>query len=317
VRHIRVAVPVPALEALTYRVPDSSIEAVAGARVLVPLGTRIVTGVVTGLVTGDAEDDSIKTIVDVLDGEAFLPPDIVSLALWVADYYACGAGEAIGAAMPPRAWVESERHARITDAGHARMLLERGARREILEQLAAGKPLPVDSLIGGGRGTRGAVLALERDGLLTVTRPLVGSASAFRTVRVAHLTAQGHEISAAGLSTRPPRGFSAESPPPSRPAGQLPPRQLEVVLLLAAAADGIETSELGRRGITPAVLKRLSALGLVTFTRRRVERDPAEHDATPGQRPTVVELTAEQGAAFDRLRPWRIPERSRQPCCTA
>ena len=84
----------------------------------------------------EAEDDGIKTVVDVLDGEAFLPAEIVSLALWVAEYYACGAGEAIGAAMPPRAWIESERHARITDAGHARMLLERGARREILEQLA-------------------------------------------------------------------------------------------------------------------------------------------------------------------------------------
>ena len=102
-----------------------------------PLGKRIVTGVVTGPHDRSRpEDDGIKTVVDVLDGEAFLPAEIVSLALWVADYYACGAGEAIGAAMPPRAWIESERHARITDAGHARMLLERGARREILEQLA-------------------------------------------------------------------------------------------------------------------------------------------------------------------------------------
>ena len=193
-RHIRVAVPVPALEALTYRLPDISIDPVVGARVLVPLGKRIVTGVVTGPTVVEAEDDGIKMVVDVLDGEAFLPAEIVSLALWVADYYACGAGEAIGAAMPPRAWIESERHARITDAGHARMLLERGARREILEQLASEKPLRVDTLIGEGRGTHGAVLGLERDGLLTITRPLVGSASAFRTVRVAHLTAQGHEV---------------------------------------------------------------------------------------------------------------------------
>ena len=39
-RHIRVAVPVPALEALTYRLPDISIDPVVGARVLVPLGKR-------------------------------------------------------------------------------------------------------------------------------------------------------------------------------------------------------------------------------------------------------------------------------------
>ena len=274
-RHIRVAVPVPALEALTYRLPDTSIEAIAGARVLVPLGKRIVTGVVTGAATADAEDDSIKTVLDVLDGEAFLPPDIVSLALWVADYYACGAGEAIGAAMPPRAWIESERHARITEAGHVRMLLERGARREILELLATDKPLRVDTLIGEGRGTHGAVLTLERDGLLTITRPLVGSASAFRSVRVAHLTAQGHEIAGRAAAA----GDDADSGP------KLGERQQEAVLLLAGAAGGIETSELGRRGITPAILKRLSALGLVTFTRRQVERDPAEHAATASPRP--------------------------------
>jgi primosomal protein N' (replication factor Y) len=298
-RHIRVAVPVPALEALTYRLPDTSIDAIAGARVLVPLGKRIVTGVVTGAATADAEDDSIKTVLDVLDGEAFLPPDIVSLALWVADYYACGAGEAIGAAIPPRAWIESERHARITEAGHVRMLLERGARREILELLATDKPLRVDTLIGEGRGTHGAVLTLERDGLLIITRPLVGSAAAFRTVRVAHLTAQGHDL----VPTDPPTSRSTD-PPTSRPTAPptLSARQQEAIRLLAAATDGIETSELGQRGITPAILKRLSALGLVTFTRRRIERDPAEHATTTGQRPAVVELTSEQTTAFDRLK---------------
>ncbi len=295
-RHIRVAVPVPALEALTYRLPDISIDPVVGARVLVPLGKRIITGVVTGPTAVEAEADGIRMVVDVLDGEAFLPAEIVSLALWVADYYACGAGEAIGAAMPPRAWIESERHARITDAGHARMLLERGARREILEQLASEKPLRVDTLIGEGRGTQGAVLGLERDGLLTITRPLVGSASAFRTVRVAHLTAQGHEVVPADA-------------PPSRPADEPtsrradPParRQQEAIRLLASAPDGIDSAELGRRGITPAILKRLSVLGLVTFTRRRVERDPAEHASAASDRPAVVELTVEQRAAFDRL----------------
>ncbi len=289
-RHIQVAVPVPALEALTYRLSDTSIDPVVGARVLVPLGKRIVTGVVTGPTPVAPGDDGIKTVVDVLDGEAFLPPEIVSLALWVAEYYACGAGEAIGATMPPRAWIESERHARITDAGHARMLLERGARREVLEQLATEKPVRVDALTGEGRGTRGAVLGLERDGLLTITRPLVGVVSAFRTVRVAHLTAQGHEVVPADPPTRRPAG------PPNLTA-----RQQEAIRLLASATDGIESAELGRRGITPAMLKRLSELGLVTFTRRRVERDPAEHASAVSGRPAVLELTTEQRTAFDRL----------------
>ena len=88
-----------------------------------------------------------KPIIDVLDADAFLPLDVVKLAAWVADYYACGVGEAIATAMPPRAWIESERHARITDAGEARMLGERGARRDVLELLSGGRVMSVGSLV--------------------------------------------------------------------------------------------------------------------------------------------------------------------------
>ena len=83
-------------------------------------------------------------------------------------------GEAIAAAMPPRAWVESERHAQITDAGHARLLIERGVRRDLLEELKGDKPVRVGSLVGKGRAARAALLALERDGLVAITRPLQG-----------------------------------------------------------------------------------------------------------------------------------------------
>ena len=100
-------------------------------------------------------------MIDVLDSVPFLPPDVVRLATWVADYYASGAGEALAAAMPPRAWIESERYAQITEPGEARLLSERGVRRRVLEALSGGKPLRVDSLIGQGspcktrRGCRG------------------------------------------------------------------------------------------------------------------------------------------------------------------
>ncbi len=45
-RAISVAVPVPGLGALTYTVPDEMPMPPAGARVLVPLGNRTVTGIV-------------------------------------------------------------------------------------------------------------------------------------------------------------------------------------------------------------------------------------------------------------------------------
>ena len=45
-RLVRVAVPVPSLDALTYAIPETMPQPPAGARVLVPLGNRVMTGVV-------------------------------------------------------------------------------------------------------------------------------------------------------------------------------------------------------------------------------------------------------------------------------
>jgi primosomal protein N' (replication factor Y) len=297
---VSVAVPVPSLGLLTYRVPDGMAAPCAGARVLVPLGNRVVTGCVVGRVTHEDPADAsgiasetaggskdIKAIIDVLDAEPFLPDAVLTLASWVSEYYACGVGEAVAAAMPPRAWIESERHARITEQGLARLARERGTRRGVLDRLAKGAPVRVASLGGGGRGVHGAIVALERDGLLTLTQPLKGEASAYRTTRVVAITAQGMEIAA--------------TDPGESGALRLGERQRAALDLLQGAPEGLDTSELRREGIGAATLSRLNALGLVTFTRRRIERDPFPAVHLPGAAPAAVELTEEQSTALDRL----------------
>ena len=284
-RLVRVAVPVPALEALTYSVPDGLAAPVTGSRVLVPLGNRILTGIaVDNSEASGGDGQSLKAIVNVLDDGPFLPPDVVRLASWVAEYYASGAGEAMATAMPPRTWIESERHARITDAGEARLLTERGLRRQILDGLTGGTTTRVDGLAGKGRGLHAALLGLERDGLVEITRPLKGTASAYRTVRVATLTAQGHEVAEDGL--------------------RLGTWQREALEILKGSPEGIDTSDLSARGIGPAVLARLSELGLVALSRRRVERDPFEEGAAAAATAGRVrfDLTDEQSRAFERLR---------------
>ena len=276
----RVAVPVPALDALTYSIPEEFADPVIGARVLVPLGKRTMTGVVIDRDSGLGARDSVKPILDLLDQEPFLPPDIVNLAQWVAEYYACGVGEAIATAMPPRAWIESERYARITELGHARLLQERGARRKILERLAHDKPVRVDALAESVSRANVALAALQGDGLVERTEPLKGSASAFRTVRVAALTAQGHED-----------------------ALRLGARQRDAIALLKATPGGADTAILQAHGVGAQTLTRLGELGLVSFSRRRIERDPFEHAAaaTGGTR-VLHRLTDEQSAAFTTLR---------------
>ncbi|HIC34385.1 MAG TPA: hypothetical protein EYO78_06245, partial [Gammaproteobacteria bacterium] len=102
---VRVAVPVPLLSSLVYRVPDGKTPPFRGARVRVPLGSRVVTGCVISVhhysqSPGDRDsfDDTVKEVVDYVDEEAFLSGPVLDLALWVSEYYACGPGDAIGAA---------------------------------------------------------------------------------------------------------------------------------------------------------------------------------------------------------------------------
>ena len=113
-----VAVPVPALPLLTYRVPPEMRRPVRGARVLVPLGTRTVTGLVVSIDVAPAEGD-VKDVIEVLDEEPFLPGAIVDLALWVSDYYLAGPGDTLATAMPPGAWIESQLRYRLTTTGRA------------------------------------------------------------------------------------------------------------------------------------------------------------------------------------------------------
>lgn len=102
---ISVAVPIPALDLLTYRTPLGSPAPPIGARVVVPIGTRQVTGIVVSHVRtpppGMAES-TIKPFIKALDDRAFIPATVVDLAQWTADYYAAGAGETITAVLPPK-----------------------------------------------------------------------------------------------------------------------------------------------------------------------------------------------------------------------
>ena len=290
-RRVAVAVSVPGLGALTYDLPDGMREPAVGARVLVPLGKRTVTGVVVSppeYVTdrpvpdpGAPNDRGLtpKLVTDVLDDEPFLPGFVVELCQWVADYYACGIGEAIATAMPPRAWVQSERRVRITDLGHARLLTEKSGRRTALDALDSGKVLSVEALVkqpGVGHGT---VASLERDGLIELTQPLRGAADASRTMRYAMLTAQGQDADA-----------------------KLGPRQAEAVALLRGSPDGMAVAALAAAGVGADVVARLARAGVVRLDRRRVDRDPFEREAD-AEHPLVVEaLTSEQTSALASLR---------------
>jgi primosomal protein N' (replication factor Y) len=85
---------------LTYSIPpDFASSVAAGKRVLVPLRQSTQVGFVVAL-TPTSEVPQTKEILDVLDPEPVIPPDLLRFTYWVAQYYFCPWGEVLAAALP-------------------------------------------------------------------------------------------------------------------------------------------------------------------------------------------------------------------------
>jgi primosomal protein N' (replication factor Y) len=191
---IRVAVPVPNLDLLTYAVPEGAAMPCVGARVVVPLGTRIVTGIVvetnvesrtpnheTRTTNSEPRTANVKAIRKVLDAAAFVPAEVVALARWTAEYYAAGVGDTIPALLPPMARGgradahKTTRMAAITPAGLG-ALAAGGAtskQREALE-LISGTPTGVATPALAARGIAAdAISRLARHGYISLRQDRV------------------------------------------------------------------------------------------------------------------------------------------------
>jgi primosomal protein N' (replication factor Y) (superfamily II helicase) len=291
----RVAVPVPGLGLLTYGVPEGT-DVMAGMRVVVPVGARRMTGLVIEVVEAASADDvprRLRDLGEVLDLQPFLPEDVVRLALWVADYYLAGPGEAIATALPPRGWLRSDASLTVAagvDAGDVRAAdaavfaavqaagptLRSRVERVVRQQLGEGvSPTHV----------RRSLAALLRAGVVQSQPVVTGRADASQRRRWIVAT---------------PVLRAGDALPTAR-------RQAELCGLLRASPDGVDSTVLRGQGIGSDTLRRVVALGLATIEWRAVDRDPfdaglmGELNAAEG--PTFLPLTSEQQVVIDTLSP--------------
>src|SRR6476660_1884976 len=92
--------PVPLHDLLTYRVPEALEARVQpGMRVRVPRGRQTRTGVVAGFAAFPPPGE-LRTILDVLDPDPFLPSDLLELCRWTARYYLASLAEVIATIVP-------------------------------------------------------------------------------------------------------------------------------------------------------------------------------------------------------------------------
>jgi len=273
---IRVALPLPIRQTFTYALPDATPVPDPGVRVRVPFGERALTGVV---MPGepDPAPGAPREILEVLDAEPVCPPELLATAERVARRCFAATGEVLRSALPARLPATGAIRYRITERGALAGSASVGpAERSILEMLAAGETHRVVELPGEGAVRRDALRSLEERGFV-------------RAVSTGRESARRVELA---YETKVPAGEDRDARIARSRRGRDVLEHLDALGRPATAAEIREAT-----GAGPAVLKRLTELGLL----RRFEQDRREIPAPARGVPAPHPATEAQAAAIDRI----------------
>jgi len=179
--YAEVAVPLHVFQTFTYRLnTEQSAHAEVGARLVVPLGRNLVTSYIVGLtdeLPAELAEVEVKDAQDLVDTEPVCNPEILQLARWVSDYYACPLGEVIKAALPPGMSPKSRsnskfvkpklrRFVRLLPNSTEQKLTE--AQQRVLSTLAEHGPMSLQSLLKTADVSASTISSLEKKALLEI-----------------------------------------------------------------------------------------------------------------------------------------------------
>jgi len=183
----RVAVPAPLRHLLTYGVPELLRTKLSpGSAVLVPLGSRRVTGYVVDLSdTLEENVKGVKAILAVVGDSPFFPPELLRFILAVSDYYLHPLGETLRTALPsgleagkvsgvlastrlaPRHELVARPSAMLP--GDPAELLKRSPRRsDIFDRISIAGSITLSDLRRIHRSPRAFLLKLAEEGWITL-----------------------------------------------------------------------------------------------------------------------------------------------------
>lgn len=319
-----VALPLPVEQTYSYAVPRAMQKIVrVGSAVLVPFGRRSLTGIVTAegkalksIVTmeGKALDAGktrnekrvLKEILDILDTEPAITGDQMKLAQWIADYYLCGLGEVLRAALPPGIGSSSEqRISRIkledptaAEDGSMPAAAEDSPiplskkDKEILDALPESGSVSVKSLLLQNPSvTRSQLQRLESRGLLAIEFMLRGPRTTIRKMVIVHLSGPAAREEPGGIKQR-------------AVLNALRHRARSNTANEGVTLDsGLPRDELLKQtGASTATVKRLQELGFVTLSEREIDRSRARTTNTEAIKPPPNhDLDPTQVNAIERI----------------
>ncbi|OLC88003.1 MAG: primosomal protein N' [Acidobacteria bacterium 13_1_40CM_2_60_7] len=281
-RFCDVALPVPLPTLFTYSVPAPLCESVQpGSRVLVPFRRKAMVGVVVKNGTQPPAGTKIRPVERALDLVPALPPALLDLGDWIADYYLARPGEVFRAMLPPATELRARRELRLTEAGRAALTAgsaslfppdEHALLQDLLNHkgarlVASGRKQPAFAAVIPGLLRRGLVELRE----VVHTRKR-------RTQRIVSWKSAPSE-SALGLSA--------------------PVEKLRHIL--EHERGPLPLPVLSRvSGVSPAVIKRLLKKGVLESWEEPI--DPGEDPFDSGFTPPTHELSQAQQSALNTIR---------------
>ncbi|HSX19842.1 MAG TPA: primosomal protein N' [Gammaproteobacteria bacterium] len=157
---LKVAVPSPLRRLFDYLLPaDNTITPVAGARVLVPFGTRTLMGIIVA--TSDQSElplEKLKPAQQILDATPFFSPCLMQLFTWAGNYYQYPLGMLFDAALP--AWLRKQKELKFKEKEIAKHAAEaplqlnaaqQNAVDQVLQSFGKFQAFLLDGVTGSGK----------------------------------------------------------------------------------------------------------------------------------------------------------------------
>lgn len=288
---VRVVLPLPLDQPYTYLVPDElAAEAQVGCRVLVPFGPRRLTGLIVER-TDEAEKVGdfirLKPILDVLDGQPAFTSEMLRLTRWIADYYVCGWGEVVKAALPSGIAI-GEQYRVLRGEAPIPVDLKPDKARAVLRYLDATPQTLLSDLRQQIDEVSMALLRrLERAGLIRIVAELTKPKVRVKYEKHVRLAPAFRHASAARDLKEQLRGVKQvaviEALAGYAFEGEYEPRQTDVLARAAAAAPTV---------------KRLAEKGILEVLEKEVMRSPlGDLLAPPPAKPHVLHRAQESALA--------------------
>lgn len=287
--YVEVAVPVHVSQTFIYRLkPSQARVAQPGSRIVVPFGSRYVTGYIVALHQNLREESSlkesdVKEAQEILDAVPLVTAELLQLTKWVAEYYLAPWGEVLKAALPPGISPSVERFFKLSDEGKTALTTlisanELDARQRVLKALANSE-VSVATLVGESGAGKKQMEELEAEGLVEVVHRSGGDFVKARRQRRVRLVDQSEGSTSEGK--------------------KITPAQLRVIEALSGRESVALAQLLAAADVSNSAINTLLKRKLVEVFDEDVRRDPLgdvtfppvkDYDLSSGQTAVLAEI---------------------------